>query len=198
MPRIVKQHEQRRSEILDTAQHLFYTQGYEHTSIANVIDAIGIAKGTFYHYFKSKAELLDQIIDRQSAHIDQIIDRVLDEPEENAIVEMNNIWAEVSVYKAENKSVMLMMLRAIYREDNIVFRTKLTNARVKVVTPKIARVISRGIQEGLFFTGNPLDVADMILNLAVYMGEKIAKLILDGDLSSENKKRYLEKCQTYN
>ncbi|MBN2000767.1 hypothetical protein JW935_24675, partial [candidate division KSB1 bacterium] len=92
----------------------------------------------------------------------------------------------------------LMMLRAIYREDNIVFRTKLTKARIKVVTPKIARVISRGIKEGLFFTGNPIDVADMILSLAVYMGDEIAKLILDGDLSSENKKRYLEKCQTYN
>ena len=66
MSRIAKEHQQRKNEILDTAQRLFYSQGYENTSVANVIDAIGIAKGTFYHYFKSKAELPGQIVDRQA------------------------------------------------------------------------------------------------------------------------------------
>ncbi len=198
MTRIIKDHQQRKSEILDTAQKLFYAQGYENTSIANVIDRVGIAKGTFYHYFKSKAELLDQIIDRVAKRIDKIIDKVLDEPEADAIEELNNIWNEISEYKLDNKPVMLMMIKAIYREENIIFRTKLTRIRIKRVAPRIARVIARGVSEGLFNTGHPLDIAEMILGLSVYMGDEIAHMILSGDLSPESKKRYLEKCRTFN
>lgn len=53
----------RRSEILDVAQRLFYLKGYDQTSVQDIITEIGIAKGTFYHYFNSKLELLDAIID---------------------------------------------------------------------------------------------------------------------------------------
>lgn len=194
MPRIVKEHQQRKNEILDTAQSLFYSQGYENTSVANVIDTIGIAKGTFYHYFKSKAELLDQIVDRQAHRIDQIIDGVLEEPEENAIVELNNIFTAIGEYKAENKQVMLMMLKALYSEENIVLRTKLTRLRIKTVAPKIARVISRGISEGLFFTENPDYASEMILTMSLFLGDEIARIMIEERPSKENKKIVLEQC----
>ena len=79
MVRVVKTHQERKNELLDTAQMLFYKNGYESTSVADVIDAVNIAKGTFYHYFKSKRELLDQIIARVAQNIDDIIDKVLAE-----------------------------------------------------------------------------------------------------------------------
>lgn len=62
--RVVKEHEERRNEILNTAQTLFVTKGYMKTTINDILQAIGIAKGTFYHYFKSKEEVLDAIIER--------------------------------------------------------------------------------------------------------------------------------------
>jgi AcrR family transcriptional regulator len=197
MPRIVKEHQQRKNEILDTAQRLFYSQGYENTSVANVIEAIGIAKGTFYHYFKSKAELLDQIIERLAQMIDQIIDRVLEEPEENAIVELNNIYAAIGEYKAENKDVMLLMTQALYSDENIVLRSKLTKIRIKTVAPKIARVISRGISEGLFHTENPDYIAEMILTMGTYLSDEFAQILLQEGLNSKNKKNYLEKCRSF-
>jgi AcrR family transcriptional regulator len=197
MSRIVKKHQQRRNEILDTAQRLFYSQGYENTSVANVIEAIGIAKGTFYHYFKSKAELLDQIIDRLAQMIDQIIDRVLEEPEENAIVEFNNIYVAIGEFKAENKEVMLLMTRALYSDENIVMRSKLTKIRIKTVAPKIARVISRGISEGLFHAENPEYIAEMILTMGTYLSDEFARMALQEGLHDKNKKNYLEKCRTF-
>ena len=54
MARTVKEPDVRRNEILDVAQQFFYTKGYEQTSVHDIIDQIGIAKGTFYHYFGSK------------------------------------------------------------------------------------------------------------------------------------------------
>ncbi len=197
MTRIVKEHQQRKNEILDTAQKLFYRNGYEQTSVAMVIDTIGIAKGTFYHYFTSKADLLDQIIRRQSQRIDQEIDRVLDEPEENALVELNNIWKAIGEYRMDNKEVILLMTKTLYPDDNIILRTKLLQMRIKVVARKISRVISRGISEGLFDTGNPDDVAEMILNMSTYLSDEFARLVVEDSLTGESRNRYLEKCRIF-
>lgn len=62
--RIVKEHEERKNEILDTEEILFEEKGYDKCSVNDILNRIGIAKGTFYHYFRSKEELLDAIIDR--------------------------------------------------------------------------------------------------------------------------------------
>ncbi len=62
--RIVKEYEERRKEILEIAERLFLTKGYTKTTVNDILKEIGIAKGTFYHYFKSKEEVMDEIIMR--------------------------------------------------------------------------------------------------------------------------------------
>ena len=66
MPRVVKEEDYaaRRNEILDVARKLVYTRGYEQMSIQNILDALKISKGAFYHYFDSKQSLLDGLIER--------------------------------------------------------------------------------------------------------------------------------------
>lgn len=52
-------------KILDTAQRLFLTQGYEHTSIQDIIDGLGgLTRGAVYHHFKSKEDILTAVMDR--------------------------------------------------------------------------------------------------------------------------------------
>lgn len=51
--------EQTREQILDTATRLFLQQGYEHTTIQNIIDQLGgLTKGAVYHHFSSKEAIL--------------------------------------------------------------------------------------------------------------------------------------------
>jgi TetR/AcrR family transcriptional repressor of nem operon len=52
-----------RERIIDAADRLFYQQGYEQTSFADVAAAVGITRGNFYHHFKSKDEILDAVIE---------------------------------------------------------------------------------------------------------------------------------------
>jgi AcrR family transcriptional regulator len=197
MVRLVKEHEVRKNELLDVAQALFYQNGYESTSVANIIDSVGIAKGTFYHYFKSKIDLLDQIVERQIQKIDLEIEKVLDEIEENAIVELNNIFQNIGQYKLEHKQVMLLMVRVLYSEKNIILKTKMYKRRVEMVAPKIARVIKRGKDEGVFKTGNPDYIARMLLEMGNFLGEAFAEMLLNDELNEQNRKKYLEICKTY-
>jgi TetR/AcrR family transcriptional repressor of nem operon len=46
-----------KSKLISTAQGLMLTQGYQPTSVDEIIASAGVSKGSFYHYFKSKEEL---------------------------------------------------------------------------------------------------------------------------------------------
>ena len=60
--RIVKTAEERKNEILDVAEELFAQKGYDNASTNDIIAKIGIARGTLYHHFGSKEEILDYIV----------------------------------------------------------------------------------------------------------------------------------------
>jgi AcrR family transcriptional regulator len=68
-----------RARILDAAVDLFAEQGYDGTSVAEVITRAGVAKGGFYHHFASKEDLLYEVygdlISRQLGAMDDILAR---------------------------------------------------------------------------------------------------------------------------
>lgn len=60
--RISKKPENRKTEILNTAEILFITKENSETTINDILREVGIAKGTFYYYFQSKEEVMDAIV----------------------------------------------------------------------------------------------------------------------------------------
>lgn len=59
MARVSKDPEVRKQEILDAAMILFYEKGYEHTSMTDIANKVGVAQGLCYRYFPSKEILFD-------------------------------------------------------------------------------------------------------------------------------------------
>lgn len=55
---VKKTPEEWRKEILNAAQNLFISKGYEETSISDIMDTVGGAKGMFYRCFQSKEEVM--------------------------------------------------------------------------------------------------------------------------------------------
>ena len=51
-----------RDHIVEAADQLFYRQGYEHTSFADIASAVKISRGNFYYHFKTKDEILEAVI----------------------------------------------------------------------------------------------------------------------------------------
>lgn len=64
MTRIVKDPDDRKREILDTAMALFVERGYENTSLRDIAKHMGITPGLVYHYFDSKQKLFDEAMSR--------------------------------------------------------------------------------------------------------------------------------------
>src|SRR5687767_5829581 len=64
-----------REQIVAAADQLFYRQGYEHTSFANIAEAVRISRGNFYYHFKSKDEILDAVIEARLAATRKMLER---------------------------------------------------------------------------------------------------------------------------
>lgn len=63
-----------RDQIVETADALFYENGFDASSFADIAGAVGISRGNFYHHFKSKDDILDAVIDRRQAATQAMVD----------------------------------------------------------------------------------------------------------------------------
>ncbi|MBQ6219011.1 MAG: helix-turn-helix transcriptional regulator, partial [Methanosphaera sp.] len=59
----MKKGEKRKKMLLKIAYDMFLTNGYENTSVDEIIEKAQIAKGTYYYYFQSKEQMLEEVID---------------------------------------------------------------------------------------------------------------------------------------
>lgn len=63
-----------RNRIVDKADQLFYEQGFEYTSFAQIAEALGISRGNFYYHFKTKDEILDAVIRHRLVRTNSMLD----------------------------------------------------------------------------------------------------------------------------
>ena len=61
--------EKTRGEIIACAKNLFYQRGYEATSFTDIVKASGLFRGNIYHYFKTKDEILEAVIQQRQTDI---------------------------------------------------------------------------------------------------------------------------------
>ena len=73
--------EEQKNNIADTAVKFFVLKGYEKTSMNEIIKEAGIAKGTFYHYFKNKEDILDYLSFKITKEILPVAQKVVDDQE---------------------------------------------------------------------------------------------------------------------
>jgi len=64
-----------RDAIIEAADDLFYRQGFEHTSFADIAEAVDISRGNFYHHFKTKDDILDAVIASRLAATKDMLER---------------------------------------------------------------------------------------------------------------------------
>ncbi|MBO6521244.1 MAG: TetR/AcrR family transcriptional regulator [Rhodospirillales bacterium] len=63
-----------RDNIVEAAHQLFYEKGFDHTSFADIADAVNISRGNFYYHFKTKDDILKAVIDQRMAATRDMLD----------------------------------------------------------------------------------------------------------------------------
>jgi len=197
MTKSAKKHDKKKTELLNSAQRLFLRNGYENTSVASIIDAVGKAKGTFYHYFRSKEELLEQVVDRQLESISQMSEPVIADSKLNALEKLNALYSLSTRFNVATRDTTIMLVKAFYADNNIRLLDKFTKKRIKTFAPILSKVISQGVAEGVFHTGNVQYVSEIILHVDTHLAEEFARIVMRERPNREDVEIFLEKNKTY-
>ncbi len=195
--RTLKNPQVRKKEFLDTARKLFFTKGYEQTSVDAIIKEVGLSKGSFYYYFKSKEDLLDELTKELSLQILIKIKEIVDRNDLDAISKLNKSFSTAAAIKFENIYLIKTLLKVLCDESNIYFRYKIYQKNTNIVAPKFYRIVQQGIREKIFNTPYPLESSRMIFELASNLTEKVSKLILEIDKNHESYKILEREYQNY-
>jgi AcrR family transcriptional regulator len=178
MSRTVKDYDERRAELLAAAQELFFSKGYEVTSVQEIIDAVGIAKGTFYYYFSSKMDLLDALIEEMTAQRLAQAEVILADETLDAAQKLGRMFSEIEGWKTDNRQFFLDIMRTWYSDENAIVRDKLGWQATRAMRPMMAQVVRQGVAEGIFDTPYPKRISYIILSLLQNTSEELAFLLI--------------------
>lgn len=149
----------RREEILKVARNLFLTKDYEKTTMADIMDALEIAKGTIYHYFKSKEALFEAVIEDIAHENIKQMSALIKNSSKNAL-EKFQLLVTAGNISQENEKIV----EQLHKPANDALHSRLLAAVLMKQAPLYAEIIQQGCDEGIFKTESPLESAEFILS----------------------------------
>ncbi|SDE20174.1 transcriptional regulator, TetR family [Paenibacillus sp. UNCCL117] len=163
--RILKEPEERRNEILDAAERLFQAKGYERATIQDILQEVGIAKGTFYYYFKSKEEVLDAIVDR---YVEKGVKAATAIAADDRLT-VHEKLLHIMLAQKHGSDGEPYLVEELHHIRNAQLHQKSLSETVLRLTPVLQEVIEQGIREGEFTTPYPRESIELLLVAAVTM-----------------------------
>ncbi len=147
--------------ILDTAFRLFLQNGYERTSIQDIVDNLGgLSKGAIYHHFKSKEDILAAVTDRMTRESNQMLLDIRDRADLTGQEKLKLIFKTALDRPVQDQLFMIapefsrnpQMLYAVLRET-------IDDAAPHYIQP----IIEQGIADGSIKTDCPAELAELIM-----------------------------------
>jgi AcrR family transcriptional regulator len=196
MVRVVKEenYAARRNEILDVALKLVYTKGYDRMTIQDILDELKISKGAFYHYFASKSEVLEALVERMvNEQVEPMLLTVVQAPHLTAIEKLQHYFDTAVRWKTSEKTLMIELVKVWYSDENALARQKMLNMMVEYVTPLFMEIINQGVREGTFTVSYPEYASQVIINLVQPLGDAFARMLLSEEAMHDHA---LERAET--
>ena len=149
--------EKRKQELLKIGYDMFLTQGYENTSVDEIIEKAQIAKGTYYYHFETKEQMLEEVIDMmidsETKMAEQVIGMDISVPQKIVM-----ILTSMKPTEAEQP-----IKNALFQPENVLMHHKVRQKLINILTPILSEVIKEGVDEGIFECDNITERVKMLL-----------------------------------
>ncbi len=180
MARILKkdEHDAKRNEILDMAQHLIYTKGYEQMTIQDMLDGLHISRGALYHYFASKDALLLALVDRMGQSADQSLQAILQDASLTGLQKLRRYLEASAQWKAGQKELISGLMRLWFSDDNVFIRHKMETESRKHMSAFFETIIRQGNAEGSFQVRFPGPVAAILAGVSLSLTDTIIGMLI--------------------
>lgn len=157
--RVVKDAVERKNEILDVAERLFCAKGFDNTSTNDILNEIGIARGTLYYHFKSKEDILDAMIERLT---NQMVAKAATIALDESIPVLERLTRTIMSLNVDNE-LGNMIMEEVHRPQNALMHQKLENILLARVNKLITKIAEDGIKQGIIQTDYPAEAVEMIM-----------------------------------
>jgi AcrR family transcriptional regulator len=188
-------HAIKRDTFLDAAQRLIEVKGYEQASVQDLLREANTSKGAFYHYFDSKADLLDGVVARMVDAALLSVQPVVDDPDLAATDKLGAVFAGIAAWKTARKELMLALMEVWLSDHNALVREKFRRVVVDRLTPLMASIIRQGQAERVFAVTSPDDAARVFVSFIVSLNQSTTELFLarqTGTISLDDVRRALD------
>ena len=157
--RIVKDAEERREEILDVAERLFSTKGFDHTSTNDILEGVGIARGTLYYHYKSKEDILDGVIERMTNRMMVDAKKIV----QNKTMSFQERLTESVLALNVDSKLGEEVMAQVHRPQNALMHQKMQKHLLAGINPLLTELLGEGIASGICHTAYPKEVVKMIM-----------------------------------
>lgn len=152
-------HDNKKNELIKIAFKLFMTNGYENTSIQDILKAAEISKGAMYHYFTSKEDILDEVLNYLIDCEIRRLDPVINNSNSNSL---EKIAALVNFEVSDLSEEVKQANRYIEKSINSIFHYRAKDLSKSRTIPIFAKIIEDGVKSGEFCTHYPYEMACFI------------------------------------
>src|SRR5262245_15185270 len=174
MARTVKKAEERRTEILDAAQTLFLSRGYDATTVNDLLNAVRISKGSFYHHFSAKEDVLQALVWRMAEQGLAAISPIIEREDLGPIEKLKIFFTEGQRFRKEHAAELRPLIEVLFRDENLRLRLRGTEQMIELVAPRLGQVLAEGASTGVFDIDDPTETARLVLNLGTLVHEAFA------------------------
>ena len=193
----MKKGDLRRGQILDMAEKLFFEKGYDRTSIQDILDALRLSKGGFYHYFDAKETVLREICERkwvgryEQLRVDLLTDR------RGPVDKLNVLLKQASLFEAEDTRFAALLLKLCYRDRDASIRDYRRRVLIDNLLPQMDAVVLEGIQAGVMHARFPMGMGRVLLLLACDINDEVCDILADELDNPDRMIRVIELLNTY-
>lgn len=148
--------DERRTQILDESQQLFIAKGYEATTINDILEAVGIAKGTLYHHFSNKEAILVALVNRT-------VERSVTAAQKSAESDgpaLERFFAAVAAARVNPGDIELAEQ---FHGTDARFHLLTMTTMFDGLTPVLTSIVEDGVATGDFTTQSPREAVEIIL-----------------------------------
>jgi AcrR family transcriptional regulator len=168
----------RREAFVDVAQRLIATKGYEAFSVQDVLDELDASKGAFYHYFGSKGDVLEAVVERMADAVEASWGEVMARTDLTAAQRLQGVFETSAQYKNARRDLSLAILEAWLSDTNAVTRDKLRTMVRSRMSSVLATIIREGVATGEFTATDPDGTANVVVALILGGQEDAAELFV--------------------
>ncbi|MGX7013265.1 TetR/AcrR family transcriptional regulator [Vagococcus silagei] len=159
MGRTVMKPGERKNQILDVAESLFRTEGYNKTTTSKIAKEAGVANGTLFYHFESKEKLADALVARKLHEDLDVFAVISNNPSLSGFQKL----AWFFVFELDDQTNHLNRYHYMTSIENLVLQQKMFQQMVTMYTPIMTEWLVQAQNEGTIKIDNPSLTAEFFL-----------------------------------